>query len=295
MRGFNIHKIYREEGKSGKDLARPKFEELINDIEAGFIDTVIIKKIDRLSRSIIDFEKTYMFLESRNVRLISLQENFDNSTAIGRAISRVVLVFAQLEREQTSERTIDVLQYRASKGLWKGGTVPYGYKKQNKKLIPQPKESEIVKDIFETYINTGGSFSETLKALRDILNRNQKPFTKDGIGHILKNVVYIGKIKHNDVIYDGIHEPIISEEIFDLAQEQHKTREKKHRIYRHHSFAGFISCDCCGYSMTPVFTNKHSKGRLKRYFYYRCVSTLKRGWDSCPTKQINADKLEKFV
>ena len=296
MRGFNIHKIYREEGKSGKDLARPKFEELINDIEAGFIDTVIIKKIDRLSRSIIDFEKTYMFLESRNVRLISLQENFDNSTAIGRAISRVVLVFAQLEREQTSERTIDVLQYRASKGLWKGGTVPYGYDKKDKKLIVDEKESKVVKKIFEIYVETG-SIAEVYKELKsqNVKNRKGNFFTRQAIAQLVRNVIYAGKIKHNSEIYQGIHEPIISETISDLTQGIHKKRVRKHKLYHNHRLGGLVECQCCSYGMTPHFINKYSKGKMKRYFYYRCITTFKKDWASCSIKQVNANKLEKFV
>ena len=140
MRELKVQKVYREEGKSGKNLERPQFTELIKDIVKGKIDTVVIKKIDRLSRSIIDFEKTYMFFEERGITLISLQDNFDSSTAIGRAITRVVLVFAQLEREQTAERVSDVMQYRASKGMWNGGCVPYGYMSKDKKLVPDKKK-----------------------------------------------------------------------------------------------------------------------------------------------------------
>ena len=166
-----------------------------------------------------------MFLESRDVRLISLQENFDNSTAIGRAISRVVLVFAQLEREQTSERTIDVLQYRASKGLWKGGTVPYGYDKKDKKLIVDEKESKVVKKIFEIYVETG-SIAEVYKELKsqNIKNRKGNFFTRQAIAQLVRNIIYAGKIKHNGEIYQGIHEPIISETISDLTQGIHKKR-----------------------------------------------------------------------
>ena len=104
----------------------------------------------------------------------------------------------------------------------------------------------------------------------------------------------MGKVKHRDVIYDGIHKALVSETIFNLAQDLHKEKVKKHRIYRNHFFGGFIYCECCGYSMTPVFTNKKSKGKVVRYFYYRCLSTLKRDWNSCSTKQISANKLENF-
>jgi site-specific DNA recombinase len=110
--GINNWDVYREEGYSGKDTKRPEFQRLIADIEKGDIQSVIVKKIDRLSRSIIDFENIYNYMESKGVTLNSLNESFDTSTAIGRAAIRIILVFAQLEREQISERTKDVMEHR---------------------------------------------------------------------------------------------------------------------------------------------------------------------------------------
>jgi DNA invertase Pin-like site-specific DNA recombinase len=126
-----------------------------------------------------------------------------------------MLTFAQFERELTSERTKDKMLERAKKGLPNGGLTPYGYIRQDKKLIPHPKEAEEIKSIFETYIETG-SLAKTYKMLKEkeIKNKSGKNFSKTNIAHILRNVVYIGKINHNNEIYQGIHEPIISEEIF---------------------------------------------------------------------------------
>lgn len=148
QRNWNIVKVYCEEGQSPKDTNRPKFKELLKDVESGVINTVIVKKLDRLSRSIIDFESIYHFFESRNVDLVSLHENFDTTTAMGRAVIRIVMVFAQLEREQTSERTLDVLEHRAKEGLWNGGYPPFGYDLNDGHLVVNPKEAEIVRTIF---------------------------------------------------------------------------------------------------------------------------------------------------
>ncbi len=104
VRNWKVVKVYREEGRSAKDTNRPAFKELLRDIESGLIDTLIVKKLDRLSRSIVDFEKIYNFLQNHHVDLVSLHENFDTTTAIGRAVVRIVMVFAQLEREQTAEK-----------------------------------------------------------------------------------------------------------------------------------------------------------------------------------------------
>ena len=228
VKNWDIVKIYREEGQSGKDLDRPKFKELIKDIEKGVIDTVVIKKIDRLSRSILDFEKTYKFFEKKKINLISLQENFDTSTAIGRAIIRTVLVFAQLEREQTAERTLDVMEYRAQQGLWNGGYPPlgYDYDKEKKELMINQKEAEVVKLIFEKYIELG-SYQEVAKYINKsgyrskvFINRKGekkggKKFIDTTISGILKNQIYIGNIKYKEKIYKGKHKPIITRELFD--------------------------------------------------------------------------------
>ena len=150
-----------------------------------------------------------------------------------------------------------------------------------------------MKQIFETYIETGSlsaAYREVKK--KGLLTRKQKVFTKASVYHILRNIIYAGKIKHRDEIYDGLHEPIISEKIFDLAQSLHKEKVKKYKLYRHHIFGGLTICDECERYMTPSFINKHIKKKLKRYFYYRCTSTFKKEWKSCSIRQVNADKLK---
>jgi site-specific DNA recombinase len=206
-----------------------------------------------------------------------------------------MLTFSQFERELTSERTKDKMLERAKKGLANGGLTPYGYMRQDKKLIPHPKESEEIKSIFETYIETG-STAKTYQMLKEhgVKNKLGKNFSKTNIGHILRNVIYIGKIKHRGEIYQGIHEPIISEEIFTLAQKIHKEKQRNFRVYKNFLFGGLINCKACDSKMTSCFTNKRKNGKLTRYYYYRCTSTMKHDWQSCPVKQVSAERLENF-
>lgn len=205
-KGWNSIHVYREEGFSGKDTKRPAFQRLMADVHKGKINTVIVKKVDRLSRSIIDFENIYKAFDEKNVDLISLQENFDTSTAIGRAVIRIVLVFAQMEREQTSERTMDVMAFRAKQGMFNGGYPRLGYDidYENKRLVVNEPEALIAKEIFELYLQKG-SLSETAKALNEKGYRLKawtartgrtmggEKFAKNSLNRILRDPVYVGK------------------------------------------------------------------------------------------------------
>ncbi len=237
-RNWKVVKVYREEGKSAKDTNRPAFKELLRDIENGLIDTVVVKKLDRLSRSIVDFEKIYNFLQNHHVDLVSLHENFDTTTAIGRAVVRIVMVFAQLEREQTAERPLDVMEHRAREGLWNGGYPPLGYDLKDGKLIVNPEEAKVVKLIFEKYLEFA-SYTKVAKWLnkhgyktKEFISRRGKKqggskFTDTYIARVLKHPVYIGKIKYKGKLYEGQHTPIIDEETFNLVQEISKAISKE--------------------------------------------------------------------
>jgi hypothetical protein len=166
---------------------------------------------------------------------------------------------------------------------------------RTKKLIINPKEAEIIKSIFEKYLETQ-SLSAVYKFLKEkgIKNRIGKNFSKTNIAHILRNVVYIGKVKNRGEIYQGIHEPLISEEIFALAQKIHKQKLKNFRVYKNFLFGGLVQCEECGSKMTSCFTNKKDNGKLKRYYYYRCTSTLRQDWQTCSIKQVSVERLENF-
>ncbi len=180
--------------------------------------------------------------------------------------------------------------------MWNGGIVPFGYKSENKKLVIDEKGAKIVRDIFEQYITYQSTFKLYHELQdRDIRNRDGQHFSKSAISHILRNHVYTGKIQYAGKFSQGLHEPIISEEIFDLAQEIHGNKRRTLRVYKNYSLAGLVQCKECDSFMTPCHTNKRRQGKIIRYYYYRCTKTFKRDWDSCETRMVSANRLEDYV
>ncbi len=293
---WQVFKVYSDAGYTGANTNRPALQELFEDIKQNKIDIILSYKIDRLTRSPKDFYQLIEVFDKYNVDFISITERFDTSTPAGRLLRNIMLTFAQFERELTSERTKDKLLERAKKGLWHGGNAPYGYKRENKKLVINQKEAEIIRLIFETYLETGliNRVYDFLKE-KNIKNRQGNLFRKPTIAFLLRNIVYAGKVKFADQIYQGIHQPIISEELFELVQKTHKKRVKKFKVYRDFLFGGLINCKECGHKMTSCFTNKWQKGKMKRYYYYRCTSVDKRGWQACLIKEVSADRLERYI
>jgi len=293
---WHVAKVYTDAGFTGANTKRPALQELLEDIKQNKIDIVLSYKIDRLTRSPKDFYQLIEFFEQNNVSFISTTERFDTSTPSGRLLRNIMLTFAQFERELASERTKDKLVERAKKGFFNGGVVPFGYQRKDKKLIIVKKQAEIIKLIFETYLkNSSVDEVYQLLKIKDIKTRQGNNFTKGLLARVLRNPIYAGKIKYSGNLYQGIHKPIISEELFELAQNAHKKRIRKYRIYRKFLLGGLIKCNECGSFMSPCFTNKHKKGKLKRYYYYRCTSTSKKSWGHCPLKEVPADRIEQYL
>ena len=293
---WQIFKAYSDAGYTGANINRPALQELLEDIKQGKIDIVLAYKIDRLTRSPKDFYQLIEVLEKYNVSFISITERFDTSTPAGRLLRNIMLTFAQFERELTSERTRDKLLERVRKGMWNGGHTPFGYERKNKKLVISKKEVEIIRLIFETYLETG-SINQLFDLLKEksIKNRQGKIFSKNHLALILRNIAYTGKINYAGQIYQGIHQPIISQELFELAQKTHKRRIRKFRIYKYFFLGGLIRCKECGYTMSACFTNKWRKGKMKRYYYYRCTCINKKGWQACSTKEVSAERIENYI
>ena len=293
---WQVYKIYNDPGYTGANTERPALQELLHDIQGNKINTVLVYKIDRLTRSPRDFYQLIEHFEKHCVDFISITERFDTSTPSGRLLRNIMLTFAQFERELTSERTRDKMFERAKKGLWNGGFVPYGYRREDKKIIPNEKESDTVKLIYESYI-TSGSLTNVYKTLKNkkLSNRSGDIFLKSHIARILRNSVYTGKVEYSGTTNSGIHIPIISEEIFNKAQIIHKEKEQKLRTYKNFLFSGLVKCKECGSMMSPCFTNKKKNGRTRKYNYYRCTITNKKEWNSCSTRMVSAERLENYV
>ncbi|MFH1504118.1 MAG: recombinase family protein, partial [Candidatus Omnitrophota bacterium] len=293
---MKIFKIYSDPGFTGSNLDRPALQELFEDVRQKRIDLVISYKIDRLTRSPKDFYQLIEVFDKYGVNFISVTERFDTSTPSGRLLRNIMLTFAQFERELTSERTRDKMLQRAQKGMWNGGGVPFGYKAENKKLAIDEEYVKIVKDIYENYI----LHHSIVKVYEELRNKNiadEKgiPFSKSEIWQILRNATYTGKVKFAKKIYPGNHQAIISEEMFNLAQEIHKKKKRVMKVYKDYPLAGLIQCKDCDSVMTPCHTNKRKGRKLRRYYYYRCTKTFHNDWTDCTIKQVSANRLEDYI
>ncbi|MCK4966249.1 recombinase family protein, partial [bacterium] len=293
---MEVYKTYSDPGFTGANINRPGLNEILHDIKQGKINLVISYKIDRLTRSPRDFYQLVEIFEKYDVDFISVTERFDTSTPSGRLLRNIMLTFAQFERELVSERTRDKMLQRADKGMWNGGLIPFGYKTEDKKLVIKKADAKIVKEVFGTYIESR-SIAKVYNDLKGkgIKSKSGLPFSKTRIDYTLRNPIYTGKIKYAGKFYQGVHQAIVSQDIFELAQGIPKKKVRKLRLYKSYPLAGLIECKQCGSKMTPCHTNKNTKGKLRRYYYYRCTSTFKRDWNNCETRQVSAERLENYV
>ena len=302
--------IYREEGESGKNVDRPQYQRMVRDIEHNKINAVICTRIDRVSRSIVDFLQFHEFLEENETIFISLHENWDTSTAMGRFALTISLATAQLERERTSERTREKLQWRAEQGLSNGGQI-LGYDVDpDEKGVPKPNkiERELVLEIFQTYVKEQ-SFRAVAQAINEKGYRTKsyvsrrghvragKKFNNTSIMRILKNPFFIGKIGYKGEVYDGQHEPIIPMELWNRAQaimEAKRSDPHRNRKQNLHTFLlkGLVRCGWCQSYMTPVYSRNRHK---KLYFYYQCCAKIHRGDKECKMKPVPASALEQVI
>ena len=307
---WEVARVYREEGRSAKNLQRPAFQRMMADIEAGKINTVIIWKIDRLSRSIVDFSMLWGQFQSMGIELISLNEKFDTSTSLGRAMLSIILVFAQLEREQTGERTSATMQYRAEQGLRNGGRVMgYDLDPENKgTFIVNEEQAQIVRRAFEIciekgsagqvqkYLNENGYRTLQYESRRGKIHGG-KLFHKQAVVNMLTNPVYVGKMKWNDQIFDGKHEPILDDLVFAKVQEILGNNRKTRTNYaspRDHVYLlqGLLRCGKCGSMMTP---KSGINGAGKTYHYYQCTRESHQGKRGCDCRYLPAKAIEDFI
>ncbi|MDR1691238.1 MAG: recombinase family protein [Rickettsiales bacterium] len=225
------YKTYMDGGISGGTMERPALKQMLDDISKGLVQTVVVYKVDRLSRSIMDFHNMMKDLEKYNCNFVSITQAFDTSTSMGKLTLNMLLSFAQFEREVSSERVRDKICASKAKGLWTGGVPKLGYNLKDKKLVINPEEAVSVKRIFEMYLNVG-SICELTNYLKDsgIYNKKWltdkreekggKFFVNSSIHRLLRDRIYIGEIEYKKTkeVYKGQHEPIISKELFDAVQ-----------------------------------------------------------------------------
>lgn len=298
---------YDDGGFSGSNTTRPALQKLMEDIRSKKIDAVIVYKVDRLSRSLADFVKLLQFFEENAVTFVSVTQHFNTQNSMGRLTLNILLSFAQFEREIISERTKDKMGAARKKGKWVGGPPPFGYDidKANKRLVVNPKEAEIVRMIFGLYIQERSLLS-VARILHDkgvatkAYIRKGKPagavrFKNTSIQLMIRNWTYVGKISYQDQVYPGLHEPIISEELFRQANEMLTNNRLERGTSKNTKSIGLLSgllrCKDCDVAMCHTYSKK---GKFK-YLYYVCLNALKRDRKDCPTKSVSADKIEEIV
>ncbi|MBK8575376.1 MAG: recombinase family protein [Elusimicrobia bacterium] len=295
--GFQVFKVYTDAGFSGANTDRPALKDMLRDIRNCGIGMVVTYKIDRLTRSPRDFYQLIEFFEERGAGFISVTERFDTSTPSGRLLRNIMLTFAQFERELISERTRDKVQQKAQRGMYFGGTPPFGYKAEGGKLVLDPPRDEAVRTIYNTYAETG-SVRSVLSLLRTqgVTSQKGKPIAEPTVWHILQKRIYTGVMPFNGKHFPGQHPAIISEELFNHVQGIRRGgfRGSTHAVPSL-PLAKIIRCQECGNVMTPCYTDKKTKGGTRRYSYYRCSNLSRQGWNSCSVRQINADRFHDMI
>lgn len=291
-----IEKQYNDGGFSGGTLERPALKELFQDIEDGKVDTVVVYKIDRLTRSLMDFSKIVEIFDKKSTTFVSITQQFNTTTSMGRLTLNILLSFAQFEREVTGERIRDKKLASVKKGMWIGGSVPIGYKIEDKKLVPDIDHISTLETIFEKYLEF-----ESVCKLKSYLDENNiksrtgKNFSKGNLYKILSNKTYIGMVTHKDTYYYGEHEGIIHEDIFNKAQEfleKNRNNNKCKITAKSPSLLAGKLFDDNGNRMTPSHSNK--KG--KRYRYYVSQALIQGNINQGGTiTKIPAGEIETFI
>jgi len=300
---------YDDGGYTGGNMDRPALTRLMADIEAGRVDCIVVYKVDRLSRSLLDFARIMEKLEKHNVSFVSVTQQFNTTSSMGRLTLNILLSFAQFEREIISERTRDKIAAARRKGKWSGGRPILGFDVDPRggRLMVNEEEAARARAIFELYLEHE-ALIPTIKELdaRNWTNKQWttkkghvaggKPFNKHGLFNLLTNVLYTGKITYKDEVHDGEQPAIVDGGVFQRVQQLLKrngTTGGRHVRNRFGALLkGLLNCAPCECAMVHTHTLKNGN---KRYRYYVCTNAQKRGWHDCPSKSIPAQEIERFV
>jgi DNA invertase Pin-like site-specific DNA recombinase len=286
---------YDDGGFSGGTLERPALKRLRTDIEAGKVDVVVVYKIDRLSRSLMDFSRLVEVFDQHKVTFVSVTQSFNTTTSMGRLTLNVLLSFAQFEREVIGERIRDKFAASRKRGMWMGGWAPLGYEVKERKLIVNETDAKLVRSIFQRFLKTGSATTLARELIaEDVRNKYGKLIDKGILYKMLSNPVYIGVAVHKSVSYPGEHLGIIDQKIWDKVQARFQQNPRKRAAVTRAqtpSLLKGIIFGPTGVAMSPTHTRKN--GRLYRYYLSQTV--LKQGAGGCPVARVPAAEIEKIV
>ncbi|MFQ5734739.1 MAG: recombinase family protein [Planctomycetaceae bacterium] len=303
---------YDDGGYTGGNVERPALQQLLADIEAGKIDCVVVYKVDRLSRSLLDFARIMATFDDRKVSFVSVTQHFNTTHPMGRLTLNILLSFAQFEREIIGERIRDKLAAQCRKGKWIGGPPVLGYDVDrtgpSPKLVINPKEAVRVRRIFDLYLELESSLP-VIEQLRRLLWRNKSWRTKRGrerggqwfdrgaLLRLLRNRLYIGQVRHKDRHYDGEHEPIVERDVFDRVQRRLEQNRRTRGVDVRNKYGAMLKrllyCKACERLMVHVLSGKRGGG--KQYRYYVCTKAIHEGRKACPARSLPAGEIERVV
>ena len=301
-----IRKRYDDAAYSGGTLERPALRTLLADIEAGYIDCVVVYKVDRLSRSLLDFAKLINLFDEHGVSFVSVTQQFNTTTSMGRLTLNILLSFAQFEREIIGERIRDKKQATARLGKYVGGGPILGLDVVNKKYVVNREEAKLVRDIFDRFeklhscrkvavaLNAEGYRTKVRPTTKSGKQRGGKPWRQRSVYDLLTNRRYIGQVVHKGKAYPGEHEATVPTEQFERVQKQlsaNKTYTHMHQVKRFVLLRRMIRCGHCGGRVQPTWTRKAGR----EYRYYACTKKVKEGYGQCPLPNLPAGEIETAV
>jgi DNA invertase Pin-like site-specific DNA recombinase len=288
---------YDDGGFSGGTLERPALRRLLADIEQGKVDVIVVYKIDRLSRSLMDFAKLVETMEAHDVTFVSVTQSFNTTTSMGRLTLNILLSFAQFEREVIGERIRDKFAASRARGMWMGGRVPFGYDVVSRKLIVNEDEAPRVRRVFDIFAETGSGI-ETVARLRaeGATTKSGRLLDKGDVYKLLNNRTYVGEAAHKGQVYPGEHEGIVPRDLWDRAhailQVSPRTRAARIRQHAPALLKGLIF-GVDGRALSPTHTRK--RGRLYRYYVAQRVVKGDTAGDDSIVRRVSAAEIESAV
>jgi site-specific DNA recombinase len=301
-----IPKKYDDGGFSGGNMNRPALKQLLEDIAARLVDTVVVYKVDRLTRSLIDFAKIIEAFDQQGVSFVSVTQQFNTTSSMGRLTLNVLLSFAQFEREVTGERIRDKIAASKKKGMWMGGVVPLGYDLKAKKLVINDKEAKIVREIFEQYLVLG-----SVLELKKHLDRKRihtkvrtsadgrtfggERYSRGSLYKLLNNQIYLGRVAHRGESYDGQHPAIIASEVWEKVAGLLKGNNQGQRKPGRSSVASMLTGLVFDAGRNPYTPTHAVKSSGRRYRYYTSQAVIQKRKKPSQLDRIPALELESLV
>lgn len=298
--------VYDDGGFSGGNMERPGLQRLLNDVEAGKIDVVVVYKVDRLSRSLPDFARLVELFDKHQLSFVAVTQQFNTTTSMGRLTLNILLSFAQFEREVTSERIRDKFLLSKKKGKWMGGFPPLGYDIIDRKLIVNEREATIIREIFKLFVETRSQVetAELINAMGFRTKRlprksgkvvGDQKFTRAAIYKLLKNRIYIGEIGHKGQWYPGEHQGIIKQSLWGKAEAILESNSRDRNIdSRHRHSPSFLRGFIYGPGNEPLVpTGTRRRGKMHRY--YVSSMALKHGYKNASIPSLPAKEIEFLV